>query len=137
MKYNYINKDNKNLKIGIYSTYFPNLDKKFIEYQKKVFDKFNIELNQIEIFPNMLGKGFNSHGTMLTELSQKENVDYLIFFDADAIPLQSDFLNIVIDSNLLEPIGTNRNLKMKKSNSKNCSFINICFVYSYMLTISY
>jgi len=97
MKYNFLKKQDKTLKIGIYSAYFPNLDKKFTEYQKKVFDKFNLEINQIEIQPNMLGRGFNSHGTLLTELSKNEEVDYLIFFDADAIPLHSNFLNIVID----------------------------------------
>ena len=97
MEYNYIIKENKKLKIGVYTTYFPNLDPKFIEYQKKVFNKFNIKINQIENPPNLLGRGFNSHGTFLTEISKNEDVDYLIFFDADAIPLNSDFLNIVID----------------------------------------
>jgi hypothetical protein len=97
MKYNYLIKNNKKLKIGVYTTYFPNLDPRFITYQKKVFDKFGIEINQIKNLPNLLGRGYNSHGTFLTEMSKNEDVDYLIFFDVDAIPLHPDFLNIVID----------------------------------------
>lgn len=97
MEYNYLVKDGKTLKIGVYTTYFPNLDPRFIEYQKKVFDKFGIKLNQIENQPNLLGRGYNSHGTFLTEISKNEDVDYLVFFDIDAIPLHPDFLQIVID----------------------------------------
>jgi hypothetical protein len=97
MEYNYLVKDGKTLKIGVYTTYFPNLDPRFIKYQKKVFDKFGIKINQIENQPNLLGRGYNSHGTFLTETSKNEDVDYLIFFDADALPLHPDFLQIVID----------------------------------------
>jgi hypothetical protein len=97
MKYNHITKNGKNLKIGIYTAYFASLDPRFITYQKKVFDKFGIEINQILVEPNLLNRGFNSHGTLLTELSRNEDVDYLIFFDADAIPLKSNFIDIILD----------------------------------------
>ena len=97
MKYNYLTREGRQLKIGVYTAYFANLDPRFISYQKKVFDKFKIEINQILVEPNLLNKGFNSHGTLLTELSKNEDVDYLVFFDADAIPLKSDFLDIMID----------------------------------------
>lgn len=97
MEYNYLIRDGKELKIGIYITYFPSLDPRFISYQKKVFDKFNVKINQIQVEPNYLNKGYNSHGTLLTELSKNEDVDYLIFFDADAIPLKEGFLESIID----------------------------------------
>lgn len=97
MKYNYLVRDGKELKIGVYTAYFASLDPRFISYQKKVFDKFNVEINQILVEPNLLNRGFNSHGTLLTELSRNEDVDYLVFFDADAIPLKSNFLDIMID----------------------------------------
>jgi hypothetical protein len=97
MKYNYIIRDGKELKIGIYTAYFSSLDPRFISYQKKVFNKFDIKINQILVEPNLFNKGFNSHGTLLTELSKNEDVDYLIFFDADAIPLKSNFIDIILD----------------------------------------
>jgi len=97
MNYNYLIRDGKELKIGIYAAYFDSLDPRFILYQKKVFDKFNIKINQILVEPNLFNKGFNSHGTLLTELSKTEDVDYLVFFDADAIPLKSNFLDIILD----------------------------------------
>ena len=97
MDYNYIEKDGKKLKIGIYTAYFKSLDPRFISYQKKVFDKFGVKINQILVEPNMLNRGFNSHGTLLTELSRNEDVDYFIFFDADAIPLKSNFLELIIN----------------------------------------
>lgn len=97
MKYNYITRNGKELKIGIYTTYFASLDPRFISYQKKVFDKFGVEVNQILVEPNLLNRGFNSHGTLLTELSRNEDVDYLIFFDADAIPLKSNFIEVILD----------------------------------------
>jgi hypothetical protein len=97
MKYNYITKDGKKLKIGIYVAYFANLDSRFISYQKKIFDKFGMEINQILVEPNLLNRGFNSHGTLLTELSRNEDVDYLVFFDADAIPLKSNFIDVILD----------------------------------------
>lgn len=97
MKYNYIDRDGKKLKVGIYVTYFASLDSRFISYQKKIFDKFGVEVNQILVEPNMLNRGFNSHGTLLTELSRNEDVDYFIFFDADAIPLKENFLDLIIN----------------------------------------
>ena len=97
MDYNYIEKDGKKLKIGIYTAYFKSLDPRFISYQKKVFDKFGVKINQILVEPNMLNRGFNSHGTLLTELSRNEDVDYFIFFDADVIPLKSNFLELIIN----------------------------------------
>jgi len=97
MKYNYVTRDGKELKIGIYTAYFESLDPRFISYQKKVFDKFGVEINQILVEPNLLNRGFNSHGTLLTELSRNEDVDYLMFFDADAIPLKSNFIDIILD----------------------------------------
>lgn len=97
MKYNYISRDGKELKIGIYTAYFASLDPRFISYQKKVFDKFDVEINQILVEPNLHNRGFNSHGTLLTELSRNEDVDYLIFFDADAIPLKFNFIDIILD----------------------------------------
>jgi hypothetical protein len=89
MEYNYLEKEGKRLKIGVYSLMWTNANTDFFTYQKKVFDFCNIKINQlVENVP---------HGLWLTNLAKQENVDFMIFFDMDAIPLQKDFLKIVID----------------------------------------
>ena len=88
MEYNYIEIEGKLLKVGIYSLAWLNANSDFPLYQKKVFDKFGLKLNQT--FQNI------DHAQWLTIISRYEDVDYLIFFDMDAIPLRKDFLEIVI-----------------------------------------
>jgi glycosyltransferase involved in cell wall biosynthesis len=94
MKYNYINKNNETLKIGIYSVYFPNNDLRYRNLQKLIFNKFNVEINQIEWGGPM---DYDGHPNFMNEISNNENVDYLVFFDIDAFPLKPNFLNIIID----------------------------------------
>lgn len=93
MDYNYITIGSQQFKVGVYSPYQSNINSQIIEYQKKVFDKFDIKLNQI------LTSITNSktHGTFLTEISTNEDVDYIVFFDIDAIPLKKDFLQISLN----------------------------------------
>lgn len=92
MNYNYITIGSQQFKVGVYSPYQANINSQIIEYQKKVFDKFDIKLNQIQILHEL-----ESHGKFLTKMSTNEDVDYLVFFDIDAIPLKKDFLQISLN----------------------------------------
>ena len=56
--------------------------------QKKVFDKFNLPIKQVE--------GNLPHGVFLTETAKACNSKYIIFFDIDCIPLTPDIYNIII-----------------------------------------
>lgn len=94
MKYNYIFKDGQELKIGIYSVYFPNNDVRYREYQEQIFNKFNVEINQI------LWEGpmdYDGHPNFMNDISNNEDVDYLVFFDIDSFPMKSNFLDVIID----------------------------------------
>jgi hypothetical protein len=71
--------------IKIVSCYFDNIDEKIVEYQKKVFDKFKVPIEQhITTL---------THGEFLTQFV-KSNLEtkYLIFFDIDCIPTSQYFL---------------------------------------------
>lgn len=66
-------------------------------WQKKVFDKFGSKINQL-FFP--FSKGL-SHGWSLdwimNEIKDRKDIDYLIFFENDSIPLRKDYLNVIYD----------------------------------------
>jgi len=93
MVYNYIDWDNKVLKIGIYSMHYSSVKREFVDYQKKVFEKFNININQIE-WPN---EGYPGHSNFLNFIARTEDVDYFIFFDIDSIPLRKDFIHKILE----------------------------------------
>jgi len=79
--------------VGIYSVYASDLDPDIAIYQKKVFDKLNININQI-IYDKT--NCFNDHGRLLTEISRNFKNDFFIFFDVDCIPLNDKFYNILL-----------------------------------------
>lgn len=94
MKYNYIIKNGETLKIGVYSVYFPNNDLRYRDLQKLIFDKFNVEINQIQWEGPM---DYDGHPNFMNTISNNEDVDYLVFFDIDAFPMKPEFLQIIID----------------------------------------
>jgi hypothetical protein len=75
-------------KVGIYAPYMFNIDQSVIDAQKRVFDLFNIKINQIF--------WEKQHADFMNHLTRTENVDFFIFFDIDSIPLRPDFLEYVI-----------------------------------------
>jgi hypothetical protein len=94
VKYNYITKNGETIKIGIYSVYFPNNDLRYRDLQKKIFEGFKVDINQI------LWEGpmdYDGHPNFMNDISNNEDVDYLLFFDIDAFPTKSNFLDIIID----------------------------------------
>jgi hypothetical protein len=94
VKYNYITKNSETIKIGIYSVYFPNNDLRYRDLQKQIFEKFKVSINQI------LWEGpmdYDGHPNFMNDISNNEDVDYLLFFDIDAFPTKSNFLDIIID----------------------------------------
>jgi hypothetical protein len=94
VKYNYITKNGETIKIGIYSVYFPNNDLRYRDLQKLIFEKFKVDINQI------LWEGpmdYDGHPNFMNNISNNEDVDYLLFFDIDAFPTKSNFLDVIID----------------------------------------
>jgi hypothetical protein len=94
VKYNYVNKNGETLRIGIYSVYFPNNDLRYRDLQKLIFEKFKVEINQI------LWEGpmdYDGHPNFMNDISKNEDVDYFLFFDIDAFPTKSNFLDVIID----------------------------------------
>lgn len=102
-----------NYKIYSFSNDDLNPDIKF--YQKQIFDKFNIPINQVIWKKNyekygyvVLNDGshyYNDHPYFLEEIIHNEKCDYLIFFDVDCIPTTPKFLdkllNEIYDKNTL------------------------------------
>tara|TARA_R110002051_G_scaffold325745_2_gene430761 strand:- start:1824 stop:2555 length:732 start_codon:yes stop_codon:yes gene_type:complete len=95
-KYNFLNLEGEELKIGIYSPAFEGCNPDYANYQQQVFDKFNVKINQCIHTKRSPRSGTVRHGDFLDEISKSEDVDYIVFFDIDAIPLKEDFLKILI-----------------------------------------
>ncbi len=84
---------------GIYSYYNDDLNPDIAIYQKKVFDKFKIPINQI-VGKSAVHNGIinrEDHPNALTSIIKNSNEDYIIFFDIDCIPLSFNFYNILIN----------------------------------------
>jgi len=75
--------------VGIYSFATPDLNKDILYYQKEVFKKFNLNINQF------IATGY--HGKALMKIIDQAVEDYIIFFDIDCIPLDKSFYNILLD----------------------------------------
>ena len=95
-KYNFLTIEGEELKVGVYSPYFENCLPQYMEYQLKVFEKLNVNLNQCLHTKTCPQTNMVRHGEFLNEISRSEEVDYLVFFDVDAIPLKENFLEILI-----------------------------------------
>lgn len=95
-KYNFLNIEGEELKIGIYCPIFENCLPTYADYQKQVFEKFNAKINQCIHTKPCPHLGIPRHGDFLDEISRSENVDYLVFFDVDAIPLKENFLEVLV-----------------------------------------
>lgn len=80
----------KNRKIEAYSCYMKNIPCKVIEYQKKVFDVFNMHLNQ-----ELTNLPF--HDYWLDEKINNTDFDIIIFFDIDCIPLKPNLYEYIVD----------------------------------------
>ena len=95
-KYNFLTIEGEELKVGVYSPYFEICLPQYMEYQLKVFEKLNVNLNQCLHTKTCPQTNMVRHGEFLNEISRSEEVDYLVFFDVDAIPLKENFLEILI-----------------------------------------
>ncbi len=76
------------MNIKIFSCYEDNISTKIISYQKKVFDLFNMELNQ-----ELTDK---SHPDYLDYKINSEYFDIIIFFDIDCIPLKPNLYEYIV-----------------------------------------
>lgn len=72
------------------SFYSSNLPKEIIEHQKKVFDHFNLPINQV--------CSEDRHSEFMTKMVKQnlDNTDIFIFFDIDCIPLKRECFDILI-----------------------------------------
>jgi hypothetical protein len=79
-------------RIAIITLFGSNRPTTIVDWQKKVFDRFDIALNQIDC-----GQFGQSHGWFLDRVVEQTITqwDHLITFDMDAIPLRPDFLPLV------------------------------------------
>jgi hypothetical protein len=76
--------------IQAFSCYMNNMPENVIEYQKKIFDLFHMELNQeftIQPF----------HDYWLNEKIKALDFDIVIFFDIDCIPLKPGLYEYIVD----------------------------------------
>jgi hypothetical protein len=76
--------------IKIFSFYQDNISDKIVEYQKKVFDYFNINL--IQEHNNDL-----NHPEYLDFKINNEDFDVIIFFDIDCIPLKHGLIEHIVN----------------------------------------
>ena len=74
--------------VKAFSCYFNNVPQEMREYQKKVFEKFGMHINQ--------GLGIGHHNQFLNSVMKKESDVYLIF-DIDAIPLQPGLFEYMVN----------------------------------------
>lgn len=81
-------------RLAIISLYGSNRPTTIVDWQKKVFDHFDITLNQINC-----GSFGQSHGWFLDRVVERtiDQWDYLMTFDMDAIPLRPDFIGHIWD----------------------------------------
>jgi hypothetical protein len=80
----------------IFSFYNEQVNPNVPIYQKRVFDKFGLTINQV-----FIKKMY--HGTFLNRICKEVvDTDYIIVFDIDCIPLSSKWLSALLDD-LLEP----------------------------------
>jgi hypothetical protein len=105
----------------IYSFFNTDLNPDIGIYQKKVFDKFRIPLEQVAWIkdfkkypPVTLDDGtiyYNDHPHFLNNILINDTTDYIIFFDVDCIPLSYNFLDRLLheisDNNTVSGAGQN------------------------------
>lgn len=77
-------------KVEAYTCYMNNIPNSVVEYQKKVFDTFGMEINQ-----ELTDLPF--HDYWLDEKINSLDFDILIFFDIDCIPLKPGLYEYIVD----------------------------------------
>lgn len=77
-----------NRELKIYTCYEKNIPPKVISYQKRVFDMFDMELEQE--LSNI------HHPDYLTNKINSENFDIMVFFDIDCIPLKPGLYEYIV-----------------------------------------
>ena len=92
MDLNYIEKNGE--KIVLFCPYGKNRSSKVLEYNQKIFNKFNIPVNYIEYpFPACTHGEAIDHFVNLTQ----DLADYWIMIDIDIVPLRKDIVDIYYD----------------------------------------
>lgn len=96
------------MKVSIYSYKNDDLNPNISKYQKMVFSKFGLEINQVS-GPSVKkindDYDYEDHPNALRNIIKNSNDDYIIFFDVDCVPITYDFypkiLNQIKDNRTL------------------------------------
>lgn len=106
------------MNFGIYSFSHSSLNEQIAVYQKQVFDKFSIPIQQVV--------SDDTHPIALEKIIRDSSEDYLIFFDVDCIPLNSTFLPIIC--NQIESNNTLAGaMQCSNHNDKSRLYVGPCF----------
>lgn len=85
----------KKLNINITSYCYENCPNEVMEYQKKVFDNFDINITQV--------KGSYRHSEYMNSVMENIQSDIYIFFDIDCIPIKKGLIEYIL--NILNDYG--------------------------------
>lgn len=77
----------------IVSLYPDCISQSMIDYQKKVFDYFEIPLSQLKVVGRLAAE---THAKAMEKIINSKAFDYYIFFDIDAIPLKPEVINYIL-----------------------------------------
>jgi hypothetical protein len=100
------------MNVGIYSFCTSDLNPNIALYQNKVFNKFNLKINQYIEEPTV--DLHQQHGRVINKIIEQSKEDYIIIFDIDCIPLKYDFYK-----KICEQISDNRTLSGARGSSGN------------------
>ena len=87
------------MNVGIFSLYWDNIDPLVPYYQKRIFDHFELPINQHRI------NGLDHGEWMDWVLERNEDIDIITFFDADCIPVNKqntmNYVQLALDGMLV------------------------------------
>lgn len=86
-------RNSENIFIG--TVFSDNRNMQVLEYQQKVFNKFQIPINYLKYDSKQLNHGQALETIIVNTINR--NVHYYVFMDMDCIPLLSNFVDIVYD----------------------------------------
>jgi hypothetical protein len=75
-------------KVTAFSCYYNNIPKNIVESQKKIFDKFNMHINQEKT---------NHHASFLNSIMKNSDLDICVICDIDAIPLKNGIYEYIVE----------------------------------------
>lgn len=100
------------MKVGIYSFCTTNLNSEIAISQRRVFEKFKLNIHQC--IENPIYDPYRQHGYSINKIITNASEDYIIIFDIDCVPLHYDFYDRIV-----EEISDNNTLSGARGSSGN------------------